>query len=307
MQLIVLTAAAALGGVPGAGMDSFLLVRQAAPIEWVEDWAPPPVDDQAFAQLAVDGCDLTLDDGAWNESWLHELRGMPAAVVVENGHTERNGDWLEYEQIPRRRDRPESYFAYRYPIIDGRVVSGYDLDLPDERQRRGTMNAVGHGGVDLAADLDTPIVMVPLEHQVGDAEVLYVGWLFGETVVTRHTLRESGRDHDYLLLFGHLDRVADGVRRGVHVEAGAPVGFVGNSGSPEHVHLHLEARRVRDGVDAWTLPGEALDAREYSVVSDPRNVLPLRFVPRGPRRCSLRPATVARRYWLGGAMKLTIE
>ncbi len=119
-------------------------------------------------------------------------------------------------------------------------------------------------------------MLVPLEHQQGDAEVVFVGPLFGTTVVTRHTLREGGRVRDYVLLFGHLDAPADGIRAGVRLTRGDLVGFVGNTGSPELVHLHLEARRVRDGVDVSKLAPEALAANENTVVCDPRNVLPLR-------------------------------
>jgi hypothetical protein len=54
------------------------------------------------------------------------------------------------------------------------------------------------------------------------------------------------------------------------------VGYVGDTGSPELVHLHLEARRVRDGIEVAKLPPEGLVANENTVVCDPRNVLPLR-------------------------------
>jgi murein DD-endopeptidase MepM/ murein hydrolase activator NlpD len=254
------------------------------------------------------GCDLALVGRFTTESWAREIGvGAPPPTVVENGHGEKDGRWIEYQQIPRRPDRPEAYGAYRYPLADAPVVSGYDLDKPDDEQRRGEMSAVGHGGVDLVAELGAPIAVPVLEHQVGDAEVLFVGPLYGETVVTRHVLREAGVDRDYLLLFGHLDRSADAVRRGRRLAAGETLGFVGNSASPEHVHLHLEARRVRDGIDAWTLPGDALHAREFSVVTDPRNVLPLR-VARGPSpTCAPRLASPPRHYWLGASMALDLE
>jgi hypothetical protein len=55
------------------------------------------------------------------------------------------------------------------------------------------------------------------------------------------------------------------------------VGAVGDTGSPELIHLHLEARRVREGVDiASVATPNALLAPENSVVCDPRNVLQLR-------------------------------
>jgi murein DD-endopeptidase MepM/ murein hydrolase activator NlpD len=144
-------------------------------------------------------------------------------------------------------------------------------------QRRGRrLSHVGHGAVDLPQKKGTPILTVPLEHQEGDADVVYVGPLFGTTVITRHTLREGGMQRDYILLFGHLDAPAPGLQVGAHLHEGDLVGFVGDTGSPELVHLHLEARRVRDGVDIQKLSPGLIIANENSVVCDPRNVLPLK-------------------------------
>jgi murein DD-endopeptidase MepM/ murein hydrolase activator NlpD len=122
------------------------------------------------------------------------------------------------------------------------------------------------------------VTLIALEHQKGDADVLYAGPLFGTTVVTRHTVREAGQLRDYVVLFGHLNAVAPGLAAGTTVKEGDVVGFVGDTGSPELVHLHFEVRRVRDGVDAAqraTRPNDLL-ANDVSVVCDPRNVLPLR-------------------------------
>jgi murein DD-endopeptidase MepM/ murein hydrolase activator NlpD len=209
----------------------------------------------------------------------------PEAEPAENAHHDRRGRWIVYDQIPRRPERPADYDAYRYPVPCAKacVVSGYDLDRPDESQRRGArLSHVGHGAVDLPQKKGTPVTLVPLEHQEGDAEVVFVGPLFGTTVITRHTVREGGQLRDYLLLFGHLDAPAPGLAPGAALREGELVGFVGDTGSPELVHLHLEARRVRTGVDLGKLAGAAwgggaaMIANENSVVCDPRNVLPLR-------------------------------
>jgi len=211
--------------------------------------------------------------------------GEPEASVAPNAHRVRSGRWEVYEEIPRRPDRPADYDAYRYPVPPGlpgghSVISGYDLDRPDEGQRRGrTLHAVGHGGVDLPQTRGTPARLVPLEHQQGDADVLFVGPLFGTTVITRHTVREGGHLRDYVVLFGHLDSVAPGVGVGSLLKEGDVVGAVGDTGSPELIHLHWEARRVRDGIDVIAKAkqgGGALLAEEVSIVCDPRNVLPLR-------------------------------
>jgi hypothetical protein len=222
-------------------------------------------------------CVVLPDDPAWGEDPV----GAPEGEVIPTGHFEKSGRWKAYEQIPRRPDRPADYDAYLYPIPPGlpggkSVVSGYDLDLPDHLQRRGKMRAVGHGAVDLPQKRGTPIKMIDLDHQVGDAEVIHVGWLMGFSVVTRHTLREGGRTRDYVLIFGHLDAAASGLARGAMLKKDDLVGFVGDTGSPELVHLHLEARRLLDGVDASKLlPGRIL-AADVSIVCDPRNVLPLK-------------------------------
>lgn len=207
----------------------------------------------------------------------------PLAEAKTNAHRERSGRWATYEQIPRLPERSEDYDAYRYPIPAGLanghyVVSGYDLDQPDEKQRRGrTLTHVGHGAVDLPQVKGTPVKMIALEHQEGDAEVLFTGHLFGTTILTRHTLREGGRSRDYVMLLGHLDSISAGVTVGERIKEGDVVGAVGDTGSPSLVHLHLEVRRVREGIDLAKVPaGQPMIADVVSVVCDPRNVLPLR-------------------------------
>lgn len=204
-----------------------------------------------------------------------------ALASERNVHTDKRGRQQSYEQIPRQPDRPAAYEAYLYPIPtapdEQLVVSGYDLHRSDVEQRRGAhLSAVGHGGVDVVAKRGTPVRALPLEHQEGDAEVRYAGPLFGETVITRHTVREDGRLRDYVVLHGHLDAIARGVAAGRTVKAGEELGAVGDTGSEGLVHLHLEIRQVRDGVDARALTGHDLVDNARTVPVDPRNLLPLR-------------------------------
>lgn len=209
-----------------------------------------------------------------------EPLGGDELFARENAHRDRSGQWRIYEQIPRRPERPKNYRKYRLPVPalpqQSFVMSGYDLDLPDEHQRRGPdLKAVGHGGIDIAQKRGTEVKLIALEHQVGDAEVVHVGPLFGNSVVTRHSLREGGRLREYIVIHGHLEGAAPGLSRGSNLREGALVGFVGDSGSPGAVHLHLEVRRVRDGVDVARLAPGSLTKNDKTVVCDPRNVLPL--------------------------------
>jgi len=206
--------------------------------------------------------------------------GGEALAEQRAAHHDRAGHLRVYDQIPRRPERPADYRSYQLPVPplpqQSFVTSGYDLDQPDEAQRRGAeLKAVGHGGIDISQKRGTPVALVPLEHQVGDADVVFVGKLFGNSVVTHHAVRESGAVRDYLVIHGHLEKPASGLLRGATLTAGSVVGYVGDSGSPGVVHLHLEVRRVREGVAFSSLGAAEMAHNSKTVACDPRNVLPL--------------------------------
>ena len=194
----------------------------------------------------------TLPDGGVCVPVPDASQGGEALAEQLAQHHDREGRLRVYDQIPRRPERPADYRKYQLPVPplpqQSFVTSGYDLDLPDDEQRRGAeMKAVGHGGIDLAQKRGTPVTLVPLEHQVGEADVLFVGKLFGNSVVTHHTVREQNALRDYLVIHGHLEKPAAGLARGATLPAGAVVGYVGDSGSPGVIHLHVAVRRAREG------------------------------------------------------------
>lgn len=270
-RLFVPAIAAAAALSAGAG------VSRGAPVHVV---GVARIDSPAVPAVAP--CPLrTLPDG----DVCVRLPGDDDAPELEassNAHHDVRGRWTAYDEIPRRPDRPASYDAYLYPVACDHdcVVSGFDLDRPDaEQRRRRGLKYVGHGAVDLPQPTGTPIVEVPLDRQQGEAEVIYVGPLFGTTIITRRTLREGAVLRDYLVLFGHLSAEAPGVAIGSTLKEGNAVGFVGDTDSPGFPHLHLEVRRVREGVSVRKLAPAAMIANENSVVCDPRNVLRQRSVP----------------------------
>ena len=243
---------------------------------------PPEPNEGAAAGFSALCEPRTLPDGDVCVPIPAPDDGDGDELIAEPGaHHDKRGRYQVYDQIPRRPERPADYTAYRYPVpVSGATLamSGYDLDRPESAQRQGRrFSQVGHGGIDLAAPRGAEVHLVNLEHQEGAAEVVFVGKLFGTTVLTRHALREAGRLREYIVLYGHLEAPAPGLEphRGELAE-GALLGYVGETGSPGIVHLHLEVRRVRDGVDVNKLAPERLVANETTVVCDPRNVLPLR-------------------------------
>ena len=118
--------------------------------------------------------------------------------------------------------------------------------------------------------------MLALRAQEGDAEVVHVGWLFGNTVVLRQVVRDGDTLWTYLTLYGHLEAPAAGLARGMFLRAGAVVGYVGDTGAEGFVHLHYEVRRVRAGVDVMREDLARVTEQEVSIPCDPRNVLPWR-------------------------------
>ena len=206
--------------------------------------------------------------------------GGQALSEAQNEHHDRSGRLQVYDQIPRSPERPKDLRQYHLPIPapagGGFIGSGYDLDRPETEQRRGAeFSAVGHGGIDLAQARGTPVHLVNLENQVGDASLLEAGHLFGNSVVTLHTVREAGALREYLVIYGHLESAAPGLSHGQSLPNGALLGFVGDSGSPGIVHLHFEVRRAREGVDAGQLPLGQVAQNAKTVACDPRNVLEL--------------------------------
>lgn len=201
----------------------------------------------------------------------------PRAAV--GSHPERGRGTVVYDHLPLLPNRPKDYPAYRYPLdveaADVEVLSGYDLDRSAGEQRR-TDHAIGHGALDLAAPRSAPVRALALEGQEGPSEVLYVGPLYGTTVVTSHTLKQARRLRVYLVLHGHLEAPAPGLEAGAKLANGELVGTVGDTGSPGNVHLHLEVRQVRPDVELAELDAARWVDQDVSIPCDPRNVLPLR-------------------------------
>ena len=181
---------------------------------------------------------------------------------------ERKGRGVAFDVLPRRPDRPSDPAAVRYPLSgEPLVLRGFDDAQAGD---------VSPMSVELAAERGAVVSALVLDGQVGSTKVAAVGRLVGNSVITAHVVGEGDQARTYLLVHGHLDATAPDVAAGKELAAGAPLGFVGDSGSPGFVSLYLEARVVRvDAGDIEKLSVKQLAEAAISVPSDARNVLPL--------------------------------
>lgn len=86
-----------------------------------------------------------------------------------------------------------------------------------------------HNGIDYAAATGTPVVAV------ADGGVAIAGWKgdYGRYVEIRHAGGTTTR-------YGHLSRIATGLRAGSRVSQGQVIGYVGSTGLATGPHLHYE-------------------------------------------------------------------
>jgi hypothetical protein len=162
--------------------------------------------------------------------------------------------------IARKPDRPHELARYRWPLADRSLIDLIEL---------------GTAGAMLPAAPGTEVKLVALEQQSGKAHVQYAGELVGKTVITRHVVREGAAEREYLLLFGSLAHLAEGVRAGSTLATGTVLGSVGDSAAPGRPQLYFEIRRPREGVALTELAPRELVHDAKTLSCDPRNVLEL--------------------------------
>lgn len=108
----------------------------------------------------------------------------------------------------------------------------------DFEQRRGAGDARQHDALDIPAPRGTAVVAAT----AGRVLKLFDSRQGGLTV---YTSDPTGR---FVFLYGHLERYAPGLREGMPVRQGQPIGTVGSSGnaSPSNPHLHFGVARTSE-------------------------------------------------------------
>jgi murein DD-endopeptidase MepM/ murein hydrolase activator NlpD len=86
-----------------------------------------------------------------------------------------------------------------------------------------------HKGTDYAAAMGTPV------RAIGDGIVISAGWNagFGNLIQIRHP-------NGFVTRYGHLSKIAEGIRSGAHVKMEQVIGKVGMTGLATGPHLHFE-------------------------------------------------------------------
>jgi murein DD-endopeptidase MepM/ murein hydrolase activator NlpD len=110
------------------------------------------------------------------------------------------------------------------PINGARMSSGFGM-----RRHPVLGYSKMHKGVDFAAPTGTPI------YAAGDGVILKAGWFssYGKYVRISHVGALG-------TAYGHMSRIANGIRPGVRVKQGQVIGYVGTTGRSTGPHLHYE-------------------------------------------------------------------
>jgi murein DD-endopeptidase MepM/ murein hydrolase activator NlpD len=130
----------------------------------------------------------------------------------------------------------------RAPLSYVRISSDYS----QARRHPISRTVRPHEAIDYAAPAGTAVVAI------GSGHIEFAGSLngYGNMVEIRH-------GNGYGSRYGHLSRIASGIREGLSVRAGEVVGYVGQTGDATGPHLHFEFLKSGEKVNflALKMPG----------------------------------------------------
>ncbi len=213
------------------------------------------IDSSLFAATDNAGIPESIA-GAFAELFSGELdlhrdirRGDRFAVIYEmlysNGYPVRPGRIVAAEFLNQGRTLQAFFFQNRdgsgdYYTPSGRSMRQSFLRSPLEFSRvtsgfsSNRFHPVlqiwrAHKGTDFGAPIGTRV------RSTAEGVVVFAGWQngYGKVVEVRHT-------GNFLTKYGHLSEFAGSIKKGVRVEQGQTLGFVGMTGLASGPHLHYE-------------------------------------------------------------------
>ncbi len=199
---------------------------------------------------------------AWDIDFTTDIRdGDIFKIVVEglylNGVFKKYGDILSAEFV----NHSETYHVYRfeqnreagYYDDEGKILKRAFLKTPLSFRRisstfsKNRLHPVlkiyrPHHGLDYEAAAGTPV------SSVGSGTVIFSGneGQYGKLIIVKHP-------NGWKTYYGHLSRIAKRIGKGVRVEQGQMIGYVGDTGLATGPHLHYEIRINNKPVNPLTL------------------------------------------------------
>ncbi|MGB5197977.1 MAG: peptidoglycan DD-metalloendopeptidase family protein [Candidatus Deferrimicrobium sp.] len=210
-----------ISSLPEGGQSALLAIQLSDIFSWDVDFN---TDFRKGDTLRV------LVEERWLDGEFRNFGDILAAELSVDGHRYRayrfdtgsRPDYFDDEGKSLRKAFLKAPLSYR------RISSGFTK----RRMHPILKIARPHFGVDYAAPAGTPV------STVGDGTVIFAGYKGpnGNLVIVRHP-------NGYTTFYGHLARIAKGIRRRAEVRQGDVIGTVGATGLATGPHLDFRIRR----------------------------------------------------------------
>ncbi|HQU13722.1 MAG TPA: peptidoglycan DD-metalloendopeptidase family protein [Thermodesulfobacteriota bacterium] len=210
-----------VSSLPEGGQSELLAIQLSDIVSWDVDFNTDFRKGDTFRILVEE---------RWLDGAFRNYGDILAAELSVDGNTYRayrfdtgnRSDYFDDEGKSLRKAFLKAPLSYR------RISSGFTK----RRMHPILKIARPHFGVDYAAPAGTPV------STVGDGTVIFAGYKGpnGNLVIVRHP-------NGYTTSYGHLARIAKGIRRGAEVRQGDVIGTVGATGLATGPHLDYRIRR----------------------------------------------------------------
>lgn len=201
----------------------------------------PVVDDLVKEQEKVLNAMGVKEQGFTNFSHSNALQATPkidnyAGITRQTESNKPIIKGIQTENLDFLKEKNSQFHDFVRNLPTWLPVAGYMSQEFTPLNWLSVLKREGHLGIDIVADVGTPI------HAAGDGFVVFSEWTFdlGYLIIIYHG---SG----FFTYYGHNDRniVADRT----YVRKGEVIGFVGNSGKSSGPHLHFEIWRNGSALD----------------------------------------------------------
>ena len=203
-----------------AGLSDRLTMETAEIFGWDIDFAFDVRDGDRFSVIYEE---LYQPDGTASDGVILAAEFMNRDRIIRALRYEDEGGDAQYYS-PEGLSMRKAFL--RTPVNFTRISSRFGM------RRHPVLDKLRHhDGVDYAAPRGTPV------RATGDGRVAFASRKggYGKTVIIKH-------GPAYTTLYAHLSGFAKGLRKGVEVEQGQTIGYVGSTGLSTGPHLHYEFR-----------------------------------------------------------------